>query len=551
MNQHPLPAHDPETLVEVEYADEVQVPTESRRGAFGWVISGSVHTAAILLAMVAVFGQRAEVKQVPPTRVNPQAVPDKSPEVVKPKRDVVEKTELISDTTEVDVPSPTSLDVPVEDSQSESESNDNQAHGREEAVAEVETGGNSGFIAMGAGSNSAGLFGGRDKNGRKRGVREHGGTPGSEDAVEHALMWFKRHQSPNGSWESDRYNQNCKDGVKSEPGGDVMAHGSDQNVAMTGYAVLCFLGAGYDHKIPGKHKATVRKALDWLLAAQKNDGYFGLRNYEHPIATMALAEAYAMTADPELRGPAQKAIDQILAHQNQDGGKDGYAGGLGWDYTKPSQRNDASVTGWNIMALKSGLAGGLNIGKGMEGSKKWLEQSWKASNTAKDGEFKPWKDISSYDKSRFGYCWTTNEPVAKDNPTGRESIGLVCAIFLGHLAGDTMVDSLANTVTAAQLPTAMPTNAYYLYYNTMGIFQVGGDKWTTWNNRVRDLLVNAQRRGECADGSWDWAAGNFIGAESGRVLTTAYNTLSLEVYYRNAQLEKLHPRKPTKEAKAL
>ena len=96
-----------------------------------------------------------------------------------------------------------------------------------------------------------------------------------------------------------------------------------------------------------------------------------------------------------------------------------------------------------------------------------------------------------------------------------------------------------DTVISTQLPKVLPTNTYYLYYNTMGMFQVGGEKWKTWNGAVRDLLVNAQRRGECADGSWDWASTDFTGAESGRVLTTAYNTLSLEVYYRKERLEDL------------
>ena len=527
------------SAIEIVEANAVvsDAPETKQRGVYGWLISGSVHTAAILLATAAIYAPRPPPIDVPPMRVNPLAIREKAPEVEKVQRDVVEQQEIPS-ADESETPTPNTLNVPDEVNQTEDMSETEETKG-DEALSNSETGGQSFMMAMGVGQSGAGLFGQRGPGGRKKGVAANGGTPGSENAVERALKWFKRHQSPNGSWETDTYYQNCTEGAKTEPGGDKAGHGSDQNVAMTAYATLCFLGAGYDHKTQNIHKKTVKKALGWLLSVQQDNGYFGLRNYEHPIAAMALAEAYAMTADLELRAPAQKAIDQVLARQNQEGGTAAYAGGLGWDYTKPTQRNDSSVTGWNIMALKSALVGGLNVGKGMDGSKKWLEQAWKASNTAKNGEFKPWQQITQYDKSHFGYCWTTGEPVAKDGPTGRESIGLVCAIFLGHHAGDPMVESLANTVIATQLPQTMPTNAYYLYYNTMGIFQVGGEKWTTWNDQVRNLLVNAQRRGECADGSWDWAGNNFTGAESGRVLTTAYNTLSLEVYYRNAQLEKL------------
>ncbi len=532
----PESQNDPSLVIVEGYHGGPQDP--GRRGKFGWMISGGVHLSVILLAAVAVATHRPEVVDPGYTRINPPMAPDKQPEPPKVHRDLVDKP-VLPTTDEAETPIVSSVEVPSEVTASETNDDETPVHeGTSDALADSALGGPGVAMLMGAGANDAGKVGG-NPHGRRTGVKKYGGSQGSENAVERALRWFKRHQSPNGSWETDKYYQHCSDGAKCEPGGEVMGHGSDQNVAMTGYAVLCFLGAGYDHQIPSRHRATVKKALDWLLSVQKNDGYFGLRNYEHPIATMALAEAYAMTSDLALRAPAQKAIDQILARQNQDGGKDGYAGGLGWDYTKATKRNDASVTGWNVMALKSGLAGGLNVGKGIAGSKKWLEQSWKASNTTKDGEFKSWQEITQYDKSHFAYCWTTDEATAKDNPTGRESIGLVCSIFLGHNAGDAMVESLANTVLATQLPQALPTNTYYLYYNTMGMFQVGGEKWATWNARVRDLLVNGQRRDECADGSWNWSGNDFIGAESGRVLTTAYNTLSLEVYYRKERLEEL------------
>jgi hypothetical protein len=107
-----------------------------------------------------------------------------------------------------------------------------------------------------------------------------------------------------------------------------------------------------------------------------------------------------------------------------------------------------------------------------------------------------------------------------------------------------MAESLANTVMNEQMPRGMPTNTYYMYYNTMAIFQMGGDRWTKWNARVRDLLVNSQKKTtDCFDGSWDWTPKDFGGAEAGRVLTTAYNTLSLEVYYRYAQVKDMHKAK--------
>lgn len=521
----------------------------SKRGVTGWLISGGVHASALALAWIAVTANPRPPEIDPPAlRMTPIDAPLKKEE--KPKERTLEKQPEIVAPMESETPDvPSTLDVPVDVIMTEDVTDANTSKGREEAVSDSERGGEGFALPMGAGGGGAGLMGNRKGGGHKRAAQRGGASPGSEAAVISSLRWFKRHQSGNGSWESDKYYQNCTEGAKCEPG--KLHDASDANVAMTGYAVLCFLGFGYDHKTPGPYRNVVKNGISWLLAAQKNDGYFGNRNYEHPVAVMALAEAYAMTADPELRAAVQKGVDQILAHQNQDTAKgaDGYTGGLGWDYTKPNDRNDASVTGWNVMALKSAMAGGINVGKGMDGAKRWLEGAWKASNSKaaplRAGDTTPWKeakDITPYDKSRFFYTWHSNDNKLEGD-YGRESIGLVCSIFLGHLNGDPMAESLSNTVMATQLPKTFPTDTYYLYYNTMAIFQMGGERWKTWNATVRDQLVNSQRKSiDCLDGSWDWQDSKFHGSDLGRVLTTAYNTLSLEVYYRFEQVQKLHPK---------
>ena len=38
--------------------------------------------------------------------------------------------------------------------------------------------------------------------------------------------------------------------------------------------------------------------------------------YGHGMASIALCEAYGMTQDPKLRGPAQKALDYIVKAQH-------------------------------------------------------------------------------------------------------------------------------------------------------------------------------------------------------------------------------------------
>ena len=72
--------------------------------------------------------------------------------------------------------------------------------------------------------------------------------------------------------------------------------------------------------------------------------------YAHAIATLALCEAFAMSRDSKLKNPAQRAIDFIVSAQEKTGG--------GWRY-KPGEAGDTTVTGWQIMALKSGQMSGL------------------------------------------------------------------------------------------------------------------------------------------------------------------------------------------------
>ena len=55
--------------------------------------------------------------------------------------------------------------------------------------------------------------------------------------------------------------------------------------------------------------------------------------------------------------------------------------------------------------------------------------------------------------------------------------------------------------------------------------------WDEWNRRMRRVLTESQETVGCAAGSWN-PQGDPFGDKGGRLMTTALNTLSLEVYYR-------------------
>jgi len=528
---------DPENLNEELLEGEGEEEDKEPSGAPGWFISIGVHSLFALIFFYTVWATAEDDTELPPMKVTTIDPPPKKEEKKDLERQL-ENTVEINVATEADVAAPISpLDVPVEEkTTSEDETEADVAKGREEAVSTSETGSTGAFMAIGAGGGSAGMFGSRTGGGKRRALAKGGGTRASESAVDAALRWFKRHQSPNGMWDSEKYHVNCTETPKCEPG---TGHGSsDANVAMTGYAVLCFLGAGYDHKTPNKYKTTVEKGLEYLRSIQTADGNLGPRNYEHAVATMALGEAYAMTNDPDLKQPAQKGINVLIARQAKDSKGDAAYNGLGWDYVEgKAERMDSSVTGWCIMALKSGLAGGLNVGNSMDGAKKWLRRHWEASNP-------DWKKLSDpyADTSNFAYTWdSTSDKVEMGAPGSNHHdlapVGALSAVFLGHHAGDIMLETLCNHVMKYQFPAKYPCNTYYMYYNTLAVFQAGGPRWDKWNTTVRDMLVNAQRKGDgCFDGSWDFEGTMFHGHEIGRVLSTAYCCLSLEVYYRYKQV---------------
>jgi hypothetical protein len=449
----------------------------------------------------------------------------------KKERDILDKQVVIESETENDnkVMAPVdTLDLPETVTATEEENDAVVPKGREEAVANMEMGGQGLMNFIGAGGGGAGMFGNRTGGGRNRSKAKMGpiGKP-AEAASEAGLRWLKRHQSPNGMWSATKYFENCTVGLKCEPGKDASG---DEDVAMSGYAILCFLGQGYDHRTPNRYRDVMKKAVTYLVSVQKPDGLLGERNYEHAVATMALIEAYAMSNDPELKKPAQLGVDMILARQGNVGG-DEYAR-VGWDYVRPNpSRNDISVSGWNVMALKSALGAGLSVGEGLTGSKKFVEGAWKAANPNWEKLSDPYKD-----KSVFPYTWNaTSQKTERDHLS---FVGATCAVFLGHRSGDIMLESLLNDSDERWIKSgAYKNNNYACYYLSLAMFQSGGDRWKLCLDTLIPYSVEVQRNtNDCFDGSWDFTGQSYHGADTGRVLSTTYNILNLQVAYRYAQV---------------
>jgi hypothetical protein len=363
-------------------------------------------------------------------------------------------------------------------------------------------------------------FNQRDPAQRPQTARARGGSSGSERAVETGLDYLARQQLPDGRWSL----QNVAAGGTAA---DQASAGQMQaDTAATGMALLCFLGAGYTHT-DGKYRDTVGAGLAHLVANQKPTGdlFSGGSKYvwfySHGIASIALCEAYGMTGDRSLREPAQKALDFIVASQHPSEG--------GWRYS-PGSSTDTSVSGWQMMALKSGELAGLKVpDKAYDGVRRWLDMAQGPSGTASKYSYRPASTIAHQ-----------RQPSA-----AMTAEGLLMRLYTGWPRTDPRVlagaEFLQQHLPAIGTRARPQRDAYYWYYATQLMFQVQGEPWEAWNEQMRAVLLPTQASSGPLAGSWDprGQVNDRWGIEAGRIYVTAMHLLMLEVYYRHLPLYQL------------
>lgn len=348
-----------------------------------------------------------------------------------------------------------------------------------------------------------GGFAGRSGGTRVKMAMEGGGNSASEAAVARGLTWIVTHQAPDGHWAMDAFNQhgNCR----------CTGFGQRNDIAGTAFGLLPLLGAGEHHLNPkaryGKH---CEKGLKYLISKQGKDGNFGGGMYAHGLASIAMCEAYAMTSDARLKYPAQNALNYIRSAQHDAGG---------WRY-QPRTPGDTSVVGWQVMALKSGQMGGLEVDD--------------ARNPTFNKAMKFLDSVMQSNGSGYGYTGPGASPTMT-------SVGLLCRQYLGWGPRNSTLQNGVETLKKTQPPTkpdTWGTGMYYYYYATQVMHHIGGDDWKAWNEKMREFLVAKQDKGDKnphSRGSWN-PQGDSHGNAGGRLMLTSLSLLTLEVYYRHLPL---------------
>jgi len=359
------------------------------------------------------------------------------------------------------------------------------------------------------------IYGARTKSDDEKriDVVKQGGTQESFEAVKSGLDWLVRHQALDGSWSSVCVGPGAES--RCERYAACTGPGEPYPFAQTGLALLALQGDGH-FDFSGQYSGHVRRGLAWLVQQQHPDGGLhsgsiasnGYYMYEHGMAAFALCEACAVAVaaqrapDETFRQAAQKAVRFIEYQQHDDGG---------WRYTgEKSERSDTSVSGWQVLALKSALAAKLDVGPG---SIDRLKSFFASCETGRDG--------------RTGYMAGSTP-----NTEATTGVGMLVHHFMLSQPDSELVRQAAPFLASLAERRGWGGNDYYLWYNcTLAMFLSGGQPWERWNSIVRDTVIGLQAKGGCARGSWP-PENAVYGSAGGRIYTTALAVLTLESYYR-------------------
>ena len=395
--------------------------------------------------------------------------------------------------------------------------------------------------------------------------RTQGPTQVIDAAILDGLRWLARHQDETGRWSGSTCSRTCQaldpDALcQPETALEAGLYSTQADVGLTSLALLTFLGAGYspdaeqilvDQRAGRPYvigKDIVRPGLKWLVEQQRPDGSFSDGGayflYNEALATLALCEAYGLTRRPYWKKPAQRALEFICRAQKPSPLDPSRL--WGWRYQPASLARDGgagssvlseadiSVTGWMVMALKSGQLAGLSV-----------------PQASIDGalDFTRWSTAGG---GLVGYLGpeTAGDPIVGDHdefayhPGTMSSIGMCVRIFLEQDRADPFLEQGAE-VLLADLPAlgsaeTPQVDYYYWYYGSLALNQFDGPDsprrtnrfWGPWNRAMNDTILALQDKSKeaCSFGGWmapdRWAYG------FGPVYTTAISVLTLEVYYR-------------------
>ncbi|KAF0243564.1 MAG: hypothetical protein FD180_3259 [Planctomycetota bacterium] len=328
-----------------------------------------------------------------------------------------------------------------------------------------------------------------------RGIRWSDDLGDDGKAFEAALAWLDRHQLTDGGWAADSECTEKKgtphSTAKSAPGA-------------TAIALLAYLGDGITHLSKGAYRDSVsgrtigrgqvaKNAIKWLISNCPAAGRqpTGWSHQDHALATLALAEAYAMTQSALFRDFAQNLVNSLLAR---------YAWGIRWRNESGAAERDSDATAWALLAI----------------------------GIAREAKLKVPEDAMSDAVATF----IADESLA---PLRRASMATAARLLSPRQSVD---GDWAAAYRVVQLEADRPERPDLgtLHWVLLAARQASSadtKTWRTWRDAAATRVVEAQRASGCREGSWDPPENDPLG----RTGSTAQNALTLLTWKRYAPVK--------------
>lgn len=267
------------------------------------------------------------------------------------------------------------------------------------------------------------------------------------------------------------------------------------------------------------------------LFAQEGAQY---KLFNHIPAAWAVCRAYKVLGDDKFKISAEKAVKFLVDSQNPTSG---------WGKNPKDGNPNTLSTAAAVIALLSAKSAELDVPESVfkdalkffdsvtdENGIVGFEKRGDKPPQSGDGKFADLPSMTAAATACRLLCG-----VSPDNPDVQKGVKIIL-----------------ENLPERDKPDHTKVDFVYWYFGTMAIDKVRGDGWGKWTNALKEAVLNAQRAGGCADGSWDpvdrWSG------YLGRVGETALTELALDIYYSYSRAEwerkqKKQPEEPAKKEK--
>ncbi len=330
-------------------------------------------------------------------------------------------------------------------------------------------------------------------------------------SIERALSWLVGQQQRDGSFPTM---------MQGQPG-------------VTSLCTLALLAHGH---LPGEgeYGKSVERAIDYVIACQKENGLLAVaaprgarinRNvshaigtavvYNHAVSSLLLSEVYAMSGQrhtEQLQPVIEKSIEVILAMQRWP--KQHEADRGGWRYLHKfwDVDSDLSLTGWNLMFLRSAKNAGFEVPQQpIDDAVAYIRRCYNSDYGVFEYEISP-EDRRSRAMAGAGVLALAHAGFHNSDEARKSGNWILLHHFDRY-----------NVIEKFDQPQYFKDRYHYGVFNcSQAMYQLGGRHWQEFFPRLVGTLLNNQN----VEGSWP-AENHYEDGKFGKAYTTALVVLSL------------------------